>query len=138
MTRTIKRYSDLTGLSTYRERLEFLQLYDAVGMHNDTVNRRINQAFYRSSEWKATRNFVVCRDNACDMGLDDYAIYSGGYVHHIVPITTEMLANADSLVFDPENLITVTQATHNAIHYGIRNDLSSMTTERCSGDTKLW
>lgn len=134
----IKRYSDLKCLSTYTERYEYLKLKGKTAIFNDTVNRAINQAFYRSFEWKRVRDIVIVRDNGCDLGIPGYDIHSGLYVHHMNPIDTYALVHGDENVLDPEYLITVTHETHNAIHYGLENRPSREFTVRRPGDTRLW
>lgn len=134
----IKRYSDLRDLSTYTERYEYLKLQGKTAVFNDTVNRAINQAFYRSYEWKRARDAVIVRDNGCDLGIPGYEIHSGLYVHHMNPVDTDSLVHGDETLLDPEYLITVTHDTHNAIHYGLENRPSREFTVRRPGDTRLW
>ena len=42
------------------------------------------------------------------------------------------------IVFDPENLITTTHNTHNAIHYGDESLLITVPVERSRNDTCPW
>ena len=42
------------------------------------------------------------------------------------------------IVFDLENLISVSNPTHNAIHFGDESLLPIAPPERIAGDTKLW
>ena len=50
----------------------------------------------------------------------------------------EMINARDPAVFDPEFLITVSDRTHNAIHYGVTDRLETGFTERKPGDTCPW
>jgi hypothetical protein len=54
------------------------------------------------------------------------------------PITMEDLERDIDRVLDPEFLITASQQTHNAIHYGDDSLLVKPPVERRPGDTKLW
>jgi len=72
------------------------------------------------------------------MGIDGYDIHSGLYIHHMNPMTIEDIESGNPDILDPEFLITVTLATHNAIHYGNENLLPRPVVERQPGDTKLW
>jgi hypothetical protein len=101
-------------------------------------NRWFNQRFYRSREWRHVRDFVIVRDNGCDLGIPDYGIHGRILIHHMNPVTMEDLAHGTALVLDPEYLITTTHRTHNAIHYGDDSLLPQQVVERKPGDTKLW
>ena len=54
------------------------------------------------------------------------------------PITLEDFYNETGALLDPENLISVSLETHNAIHYGSESNLPYEFTQREPGDTKLW
>lgn len=101
-------------------------------------DRWINQRFYRSREWHQVRDFVVVRDNGCDLGIPGHEINSRLMVHHMNPITPEDLELGEQWVLDPEYLITTTHRTHNAIHYGDDSLLVKPPVERRPGDTRLW
>lgn len=132
-----KSYSELMKLETYEERFEYLKLSGAVGRETFGFDRYLNQAFYTSPEWKKARDTVIVRDNGCDLGVEGYEIRQKPIIHHMNPITKEQVENRDPIIFDPENLITCTHRTHNAIHYGDSSQLP-ITKERRPGDTKLW
>lgn len=100
--------------------------------------RGLNQDFYRSREWRLARRDTIARDMGCDMGIEGYEIFSGIHVHHMNPMVIEDLVNFNPDNLNPEFLITVTQATHNAIHYGDVSLLPSPVVERRPGDTTLW
>jgi hypothetical protein len=48
------------------------------------------------------------------------------------------IESGDPCILDPDNLITVTHGTHNAIHYGDERLLPRPLVDRKPGDTKLW
>lgn len=137
MTR-IRSYSELKLLTTLEERYEYLRLSGQVGDATFGSERWLNQAFYRSSQWRHIRQFVILRDEGCDLGIDGYQIHTDLYVHHMNPMTVDALTAGDESVLDPEFLITVTLRTHNAIHYGDKRQLPQPLVERRPGDTKLW
>lgn len=84
------------------------------------------------------RDFVIVRDNGCDLGVPGYDIHSRLMVHHMNPIAPEDLELGEDWILDPEFLITTTHRTHNAIHYGDDSLLVKPPVERRRGDTKLW
>lgn len=135
---TIKTYSELSLLTSYEDRLSYLKLDGSVGQETFGFDRYINQKFYRSREWKSTRDFVIVRDNGCDLGIEDRPISSGLLVHHMNPIFSEEIVNAVDSILDPEYLITTTHNTHNYIHYGIPHKTPKVALTRSVGDTTLW
>lgn len=137
--RTIKTYSELILLPTFKERFEYLKLSGLVGKETFGFDRYLNQVFYqRSQKWKAIRDKVIIRDNACDLAMDGYEIHNRVIVHHMNPITIEDLENESDFLLDPEFLICTTHATHNAIHYGDANLLCLGPVERVPNDTCPW
>lgn len=137
MTR-IRSYSELRRLETLEERYDYLRLVGQVGDATFGYDRWMNQAFYRSAQWRHIRQHVILRDEACDLGIDGYQIHTGLYIHHMNPMTPEDIEGGESSILDPEFLITVTHRTHNAIHYGSRRQLPQPPVVRRPGDTKLW
>ena len=134
-----KSYSECIIFPTFEERFEYLKLSAAIGVATFGSDRYLNQIFYRSPEWKKVRRDVIIRDNGCDLGIEDRTIRGQIYIHHINPITMEDIAKRTRQLFDPENLICVSHATHNAIHYGDVNLLTpSKPIERTPGDTCPW
>lgn len=133
-----RSYSELRRFSTFEERYEYLALRGEVGKITFGFDRWINQQFYRSREWKQVRDFVVVRDNGCDLGILGHEIHSQLMVHHMNPIAPEDLEYGEAWVLDPEFLITTTHRTHNAIHYGDASLLMKPYEPRKAGDTKLW
>lgn len=116
----IRRYSELITLPTFKERFEYLKLGGKVGEETFGFDRYLNQVFYKSPEWRKVRDFVITRDNACDLGVTDRPIPNGVHIliHHMNPITIDDILNRHPALFDPENLISTCYNTHNAIHYG--------------------
>lgn len=135
---SIKTYSELITLPTYEERFEYLRLKGAVGKETFGYDRYLNQTLYNSPEWKRTRRKILIRDDGCDLACKDRIIYRNVIIHHINPITLEDIVERRSIVFDPENLICVSHNTHNAIHYGDINLLTTGPIERSANDTCPW
>ena len=135
----IKTYSELITLPTFRERFRYLKIGGRVGEETFGLDRKINQYFYqRSDEWKSIRNYVIVRDNGCDLGIEGYDIYSHIIVHHINPITVEDIRMSSDYLLDPEFLICTSLNTHNAIHYGDESLLYTSLIERTKNDTCPW
>lgn len=134
----IRRYSQLRRLETFEDRYQYLRLQGSVGRTSYGFDRHVNQAFYRSREWRDLRHHVIARDNGCDLGIDGYEIHSDLVVHHMNPFDLEAIEQADPRILDPEFLITTTHKTHNAIHYGDESLLPRPFVPRRHGDTRLW
>lgn len=134
----IRTYSDLRQLDSFIDRFHYLSLGGSVGARTFGFDRWINQAFYRSKEWKDTRARVVVRDNGCDLGVQGYDIFADLLVHHMNPLTVDAIEHGESWILDPEFLITTSLNTHNAIHFGDERLLPRGPIERKPGDTTLW
>ena len=121
-------------------RFEYLKLNDKrVGEETFGCNRYLNQIFYKSSDWLRVRDFVIVRDNGCDLGMSDRPIVGPIMVHHINPITKEDLLNQSPKLFDPNNLICCSKLTHDQIHYGDGSMLiQDQPLERYENDTIPW
>jgi len=132
----IKTYSELCRLTTFKERLAYLQTDAVVGEDTFGHDRYLNQVLYHSSEWKRIRNLVIVRDDGCDLAVPDYPIHGGIYIHHLNRVTKDMILNRDKNLFDLENLICVSFRTHNAIHYG--GEPYEQVIERSKNDTIPW
>lgn len=135
---TMKTYSELSRYSSFEERFQYLRLHGAVGRTTFGFDRHINQLFYRSQEWKSVRNFVIVRDDGCDLGVPGYEIGGQLLIHHINPMRIEDVVHGEEWILDPEYLITTTHNTHNAIHYSDESLLPKVVVARNPGDTKLW
>lgn len=133
-----RRYTELQRIPTFEERFAYLSLTGEVGRATFAFDRWINQQFYRSREWQQARDYVIYRDEACDLGIPGYDILTRLLVHHMNPMTPEDLERGEQWVLDPEFLITTSHRTHNAIHYGDESLLRKPPVERKPGDTKLW
>lgn len=134
----IRTYSELSKLASFKERYLYLQLNGSVGSDTFGFDRYINQAFYRSLEWKRIRNEVIVRDNGCDLGVEGYEIHGRIYIHHMNPIMLRDIMDRSDYLLNPEYLITTTHDTHNAIHYGDENLLTIEPVERRMNDTCPW
>lgn len=136
--KNIKTYSELITIPTFEERFEYLKLDGQVGVETFGFNRYLNQAFYKSDEWLSIRDYVITRDNGCDLGVEGYEIYGRILIHHINPITKDDIVHRSKSLLDPENLITTVKRTHDAIHYGDSNLLMRAPIERRKNDTCPW
>ena len=145
----MKTYLELIKLPTFEERFEYLRCYGSPSKVTFGEYRLLNQMLYRSPVWKRIRQQVILRDDGCDLAMPDRPIgadtdpsnrkYERIIIHHINPITIEQVSNSDPVVYDLNNLITVSHNTHEAIHYSDASILiPSKPTERFKGDTKLW
>lgn len=136
MTRS---YQHLLTLQTFEERFQYLKLDGKVGQETFGFDRYFNQKFYRSTEWKQIRNFVIARDRGCDLAIFDREIHGRIYVHHMNPINLEDIKDATEYILNPDYLVCVSKETHDAIHYGDGSLLmATKPLERTPGDTKLW
>lgn len=134
-----RSYSELYKLKTFEERFNYLKLNGSVGEDIFGHARYLNQKFYHSKEWLDIRRDIIIRDNGCDLGVEGHDIYDKIIIHHMEPGTVEDLINFNpKKLLNPDNLICVSQKTHQAIHYGDISLLSMNLTERKPGDTKLW
>lgn len=134
----IRTYRELKRLNTFESRYEYLRLYGRVGEETFGFDRYLNQLLYKSDRWRATRDGVIIRDEACDLGVEGYELYGRIIVHHMNPITIEDIELERAIVFDPEFLISSSLNTHNAIHYGNRDLLPKNPIERRKNDTCPW
>ncbi len=134
-----KSYSELIKLPTFEERFKYLSIGGEIGAMTFGGHRYLNQAFYRSPEWKSFRRSIIFRDSGCDLGISDRQLDKYIVVHHINPITIEDIYDRNPIVLDPENAITVGSLTHKAIHYGDESILvPTNPTERKPNDTSPW
>lgn len=138
MMTDIRCYEELRKLDTFEDRFAYLRLHGDVGVDTFGSDRYINQRFYKSPEWLRARDQAIARDLGCDLGMVGYEIYEKILVHHMNPITVEDIDEGIPEIFDPEFLITTTQMTHNAIHYGRSTNSPRIFKERKPGDTVLW
>lgn len=133
----ILTFSELSKLKSYAERLDYLQLRGGVGIETFGVDRYFNQLFYKSTEWKQVRDYIIVRDNGCDLGIPELPIHGKILVHHMNPLELSDIAESTDALFNPDYLICVSHETHNAIHYGTKNMLEEFV-ERTPFDTCPW
>lgn len=134
----MRTYSELLTLKTFEDRFEYLKLSGEVGARSFGADRYLNQRFYHSNQWKLAKGRIIIRDEGCDLGVRDRFFPGKLIVHHLNPVTVEQLVNDDPILYDPENLITVSPNTHEAIHYGDGSLLFQMPEERFPWDTAPW
>lgn len=134
----IKTYSELIKLPTFMERFEYLKLDGVVGRETFGFDRYLNQLFYKDPEWLEVRDWVIIRDNGCDLAIPDREIKTIILVHHMNPITKEDILRRSKFLLDPEYLICTVKRTHDAIHYGDEGLLIPEPVERTKNDTCPW
>lgn len=134
----IRTYSELITMPSFEERYRYLKLDGVVGEETFGFDRYLNQLFYRSKEWKTIRNFVITRDNGCDLGVDGHDIYGKILVHHMNPISKDDILGRSEYLLDPEFLISTIKNTHDAIHYGDESLLITEPIQRSKNDTCPW
>ena len=138
MNTSIKTYSELIKLPTFKERYNYLRLTGYVGEETFGFDRYLNQIFYRSQKWKSIRDYVIVRDNGCDLGVEGHEIFGKIIIHHMNPITIKDIEHESDFLLDPEFLITTIHNTHNAIHYGDEGLLIDEPLIRTRNDTCPW
>ena len=135
---SIRTYSELIKIPTFKDRFEYLRLDGKVGEETFGFDRYLNQIFYKSQEWKAARDFVIIRDQGCDLAMEGHEIFGRILVHHMNPIRIEDIVNRSKYLLDPEYLICTIKNTHDAIHYGDGSLLITGPIERTKNDTCPW
>ena len=135
MTRT---FLELRKLKTFEERYRYLRLFGRVGEDTFGYDRYLNQMLYLSNRWRKTRDRIIIRDNACDLGVEGYEIYDKIFIHHMNPITIEDVEMDRDILYDPNYLISTSFDTHNAIHYGNESSLPRLPIIRRRNDTCPW
>jgi len=133
-----KSYRELRRLETFEERFRYLSLRGEIGVSTFGYDRWLNQRFYTSREWRQLRDHIIVRDEGCDLGVIGYEIHDKILVHHMNPVIIDDLVAGEDSLLDPDNLITTTHQTHNAIHYGDESLLPRKHVDRTFGDTQLW
>lgn len=135
-----RAYSDLITLPTIEDRYKYLKLDGKVGQDTFGSHRYLNQTFYqKNSKWLELRNDIIVRDHGCNLGVEGFEIYDKIIIHHINPITLDDILEDKDILYDPENLITVSSKMHQAIHYGDPALFFSMGySKRAPNDTCPW
>lgn len=134
----VKTYSELILIPTFIERYRYLRLGGMVGEETFGFDRWLNQRFYKDPEWLEVRNYVIVRDNGCDLGIPSREIHSRILIHHMNPITKEDILRRSKYLLDPEYLICTIKNTHDAIHYGDESLLITDPIVRSRNDTCPW
>lgn len=137
---SIRTYSELITIPTFRERYLYLRLGGKVGEETFGFDRWLNQRFYKDPEWLALRDKIILRDMGCDLGMRDREIPDGVkiLIHHMNPITREDILRRSEFLLNPEYLICTMKSTHDAIHYGDENLLVLPPIVRTRNDTCPW
>lgn len=135
---SLKTYSELISIPTFKERFRYLKLGGLVGEETFGCDRYLNQIFYTSPEWRMLRNDIITRDKGCDLGIDGRDIWGRVYIHHMNPIMVRDILNRTDILLDPEYLILCSFNTHNAIHYGDEGLLMEDYIPRTMNDTIPW
>lgn len=133
-----KCYSELITLPTFIERYRYLRIGGRIGAETFGHDRYLNQLLYHSDEWLEFRDWIIIRDKGCDLAVPDFELNERILVHHIDPITVNDVVTRHPKIFDPENVISTSLNTHNAIHYGDESRLALLPIERTPNDTCLW
>ena len=134
-----RSYQELITIPKFEDRLRYLMLFGTVAKDTFGYDRYLNQILYKSPEWRRLRNQIIIRDNGCDLAVDGYEIPIRALIHHINPISIDDILQRREIVFDPNNLITTTLATHEIIHYGSIGDLELLIVhDRLPNDTIPW
>lgn len=134
----VRTYSELITIPTFEERYKYLRLRGRVGEETFGFDRWLNQVFYKSKEWLSVRDYVIIRDNGCDLATPGREIFGKILVHHMNPIRVEDIVRRSDYLLNPEYLISTMKNTHDAIHYGDQNLLYNNPVERSKYDTCPW
>ena len=134
----IRTYSELILLPSFIERYRYLRIAGTVGKETFGFDRYLNQIFYKTDEWLEIRDYVIDRDNGCDLGVDGFDIEGRILIHHMNPISKEDILRRSKFLLDPEYLITTVKNTHDAIHFGNEDLLYTGIVERSPNDMCPW
>lgn len=136
----IRTYEELITFQTFEERFRYLKLNGVIGNETFGFDRWLNQVFYRSYEWKRVRRDVIIRDCGYDLGCETHPINGQQLiVHHMNPILLTDIKDKSDILLNPNYLITTTDSTHKAIHYGDLDYLNrGKVIERSQNDTCPW
>lgn len=134
----MRTYTELIQFPDFEDRFAYLKLDGRIADDTFGWDRWINQRFYHTSEWKRVRDQVIVRDSGYDLASRGHEISGQILIHHMNPIRLEDLMERPDYVLDPEFLVCVSKATHNAIHYGNIDLLPSPMIQRSRNDTCPW
>lgn len=139
-----RTYSELISIPSFLDRFEYVKLSGVVGQDTFGVYRYLNQEFYRSKEWKKVRQLAMLRDSLdgydyiCDLAHCERPIFGRVIVHHLNPITPQDIIDRSPALFDLENLVCVSELTHNALSYSDERILPKEYVPRTPNDTCPW
>ena len=135
----MKTYSELITIPDYIGRVKYLETHSTIGAETFGWSRYLNQALYRSKEWKDFRRDIIIRDEGCDLALPGYELDARDIiVHHLNPLTPEQIETRDPMIFSRDNVVCVSNRTHNLIHYGGIETAIFSTPQRTPYDTCPW
>ena len=134
----IRTYSELIKLPTFEERYEYLKLKSFVGKETFGYDRYLNQQFYKSPRWIRLREKIILRDQGLDLACEGFEIYGRIIIHHMNPISLDDILSDTEYLMNPEYLISVSNNTHQAIHYGDIDIVPILPKERAPNDTCPW
>ena len=135
---SIRTYSELIKLPTFEERFEYLKLKSFVGKETFGYDRYINQQFYKSPRWIRLREEIILRDQGLDLACEGFEIYGRIIIQHMNPISLDDILSDTEYLMNPEYLISVSNNTHQAIHYGDIDIVPVLPKERTPNDTCPW
>lgn len=140
MDTIIRTYSELITLPTFEERYQYLRLGGKIGEATFGFDRYLYEQFLRSDEWKSIRDYVIIRDNGCDLAMEDREIRGKTriIIHHMNPVTKEDVLRRTDFLLNSEYMICTLKNTHDAIHYGDESLLYKAPIERSRNDTCPW
>ncbi len=100
------KYCDAHTVVRAAENKERQKAYDTYHRNQEA------KAFYNSREWQYTRAAVLARDNNIDIYLyiTEGRVIHADTVHHIIELSEDYAKRCDM-----DNLISVSETTHNAI-----------------------
>ena len=135
---SIRTYSELIKFPTFEERYEYLKLKSFVGKETFGYDRYLNQQFYKSPRWIRLREKIILRDQGLDLACEGFEIYGRIIIHHMNPISLDDILSDTEYLMNPEYLISVSNNTHQAIHYGDIDIVPVLPKERTPNDTCPW
>lgn len=140
MTSQLRTYSELSKLSSYEDRFNYLKLDGVVGESTFGFERWLNQILYHDKDWRRIRNIVITRDCGHDLAMPskDFEIIGAVYVHHMNPITADDIRDNREYVLNPELLVCCSYSTHQGIHFGKDFLVKRAIVERTPYDTCPW
>ena len=134
----IKTYSEMITFHSFEDRFEYLKMSGSIGIDTFGFDRYLNQIFYNCKEWQDVRRIVIIRDCGCDLGIEGREIPRNIIVHHLNPISVDQVTSRNPIIFDPEFLVTTNLRTHNGIHYGSIQSVTTIPVIRRPNDTTPW